>query len=238
MNDDDLAKRLSRALQVKADQVRETNEVLDPTVAVATLDVTPATHPRGRRLAFAAAIVVVLLGVAAGAGVVLRNRTDATPASPFPVTTSGAVAVTTTPTTATTPTTVGSRVALALEGWNDSPDGGPDGTVAVDRFNALLETHQPDWQGSPVDVAVVFSHLTPDATSEHADLATSEVIESSTRERVQVTLTGIGDDSIAAERYGVELVRGDLGWRLQSAQWSQRCQPRRGHQDFTTELCV
>jgi hypothetical protein len=237
MNDADLSKRLARALQAKAGQVRETDELLDPTVALATLDVTPATHPRGRRLAFAAA-VVVLAGVAAGAGVVMRNRTDATPASPSPVTTAGAVAVTTTPATATTPTTVGSHAALALEGWNDSPDGGPDGTVAVDRFNALLDTHQPDWQGSPVDVAVVFSHFAPDATSERADLATSEVIESSTRERVQVTLTGIGDDSIAAERYGVELVRGDLGWRLQSAQWSQRCQPRRGHQDFTTELCV
>ena len=237
MNDDDLAKRLSRTLQMKADQVRETDELLDPTVVVATLDATPATHPRGRRLAFAAA-VVVLLGVAAGAAFVLRNRTDAAPASPSSVTTSGAVAVTTTPETATTPTTVGTRGALALDGWNDSPDGGPDGTVAVDHFNALLETQRPDWQDSPVDVAVVFSHFASDTTSEHGDLATSEVIESSTRERVQVTLTGIGDDSIAAERYGVELVRGALGWRLQSAQWSQRCQPRRGHQDFTTELCV
>jgi hypothetical protein len=236
MNDDELSERLARTLHAKAEQVRDSDAVLDPTLAVATLDAAPTAHARGWRLAVAAA-VVVLLGVAVGAGVAMRNRTDTTPASPSPVTTSTAP-VTSTPTTVTTPTTVDARAALVLDGWTDSPDAGPNGTVAVDQFNALLDAQSPTWQDSPVDVAVVFSHFAVDTTTEHGDLATKEVIESSTREGVLVTLTGIGDDSIAAERYDVVLVRGSLGWRLQSAEWTQRCQPRRGHQDFTTELCV
>jgi hypothetical protein len=234
MNDDELAEQLARTLRAKADQISDSNAVLDPTIAVATLDAAPAASARGWRLALAAA-VVVLLGVAVGAGVALHNRTDSTPASPSPVTTS--TAATTTPTT-TTPTTIDAHAALALEGWNDSPDAGANGTVAVDRFNSLLDAQTPAWQDSPVDVAVVFSHFAIDARTERGTLSTTEAVESSTHERVQVTLTGLGDDSIAAERYDVALVRGALGWRPESVKWTQRCQPRRGHQDFTTELCV
>jgi len=236
MNDDELVERVARTLHAKAEQVRDQHAVVDPSTAIATLDATPVPRSRGWWFALAAAAVVIA-GVAVGAAVAIRHNTDPTPASPRPLTTSTGIAVTTAPTTTASPTTVASR-PLALDGWTDTPDAGPSGTVAVDRFNALLDAQTPDWQNSPVDVAVVFSHFAIDATTERGHIATNEVVESSTRERVLVTLTGIGDDSVAAERYDVVLVRTALGWRPQSANWTQRCQPRRGHQDFTTELCV
>ena len=56
---------------------------------------------------------------------------------------------------------------------------------------------------------------------------------------VTVTIDNLADDSIAAVRY--ELRFEDFGndaIRLAAGSWSQRCQPGRGHQDFSTELCV
>ena len=45
-----------------------------------------------------------------------------------------------------------------------------------------------------------------------------------------VTVTGIGDDSVAARRTSVVLQPDGDGWRLVRAQWTQRCQLDRGHE--------
>jgi hypothetical protein len=56
---------------------------------------------------------------------------------------------------------------------------------------------------------------------------------------VVVTLDGLLDDSVRATRFDVHLTRqSDQSWRIDSARWSQQCQPNRGHQDFTPALCV
>ena len=53
-----------------------------------------------------------------------------------------------------------------------------------------------------------------------------------------VTLTGLLDDSILAERYVLSLTRHGDVWRVESAEWAQRCRPGRGHQDYSTEACI
>lgn len=59
---------------------------------------------------------------------------------------------------------------------------------------------------------------------------------------VLITQTGLADDSVYARRYRVEFeptVRvGKALWRMQWAGQQYRCQPNRGAQDWTTDLCV
>jgi hypothetical protein len=46
------------------------------------------------------------------------------------------------------------------------------------------------------------------------------------------------DDSVRAKRYELDFVRAGDKVRLRAARWTQQCWPGRGHQDFSTELCV
>ena len=56
---------------------------------------------------------------------------------------------------------------------------------------------------------------------------------------VTVTLDGLLDDSVRAQRFVLVLSQNDDGeWRLDSAATAQRCQPGRGHQAFSPEPCV
>jgi hypothetical protein len=57
--------------------------------------------------------------------------------------------------------------------------------------------------------------------------------------QVLTITTPLADDSIAEVRYQLVLGVTDSGpYQVTSAGWTQRCQPNRGHQDFSTELCV
>ncbi|HEX9951626.1 MAG TPA: hypothetical protein VGB53_07645 [Rubricoccaceae bacterium] len=55
---------------------------------------------------------------------------------------------------------------------------------------------------------------------------------------VLVTTTGGGDDSVRDERMRVVLTRGPAGWRVHSAGRQVRCQPGRGHADWSAGFCV
>jgi hypothetical protein len=55
---------------------------------------------------------------------------------------------------------------------------------------------------------------------------------------VTITLDGLLDDSVRAERWTLRFEPDGEEFRLVSASRTQRCQPERGHQDFTTEPCV
>ena len=56
---------------------------------------------------------------------------------------------------------------------------------------------------------------------------------------VTVTTANHFDDSVFASRDVYELRRNSDGtYRLETARWSQACQPGRGHQDFAAELCI
>lgn len=56
---------------------------------------------------------------------------------------------------------------------------------------------------------------------------------------VTVTTSNFFDDSVFADRWELTLERGDDGrFDAAAGTWSNSCQPGRGHQDFSNELCV
>ena len=132
------------------------------------------------------------------------------------------------------------------EPWQPAASGQPAGTrwaeeVAVDRdtgklsapgFNELVDAERPGWADSPRTAA-----------SELLDLdrpfdGPIKIVMAVQNTDVTVTLTGLGDDSIEAERYRVAFERGGDGLhRFVSGEWGQRCQEGRGHQSFAARTC-
>lgn len=55
---------------------------------------------------------------------------------------------------------------------------------------------------------------------------------------VILTQTGLLDDSVAGIRYRVELVSNQETWRVVWVGRQYKCQPGRGHQDWSTQLCA
>lgn len=137
-------------------------------------------------------------------------------------------------------------VVLALAGcggedapalWEERPELQPDGDIPVEEFASFQDEVDARWERSPVLLAGEFLRLDEsDAfrTSVDADAGP----EATGPATVTVTLDGLQDDSVAAERYVLELSRSDDAWALESATWAQRCQAGRGHQAFTPEPCV
>ena len=55
---------------------------------------------------------------------------------------------------------------------------------------------------------------------------------------VTVTLDGLADDSVRAERWSLAFEPDGETYRLTTALREQRCQPNRGHQTFSANDCV
>jgi hypothetical protein len=119
-----------------------------------------------------------------------------------------------------------------------SPDRvGPNVGALVADFNAYAADVDESWERSPVLLAGEFLRLDRrQATRTFMEAETpGEGTEAAT---VTVTLEGLLDDSIAAERFQLGLVRDGEAWKLDTAAWAQRCAPGRGHEDFSAEPCV
>ncbi|MGH2573287.1 MAG: hypothetical protein ACRDGU_07390 [Actinomycetota bacterium] len=124
--------------------------------------------------------------------------------------------------------------------WDGFPPPEASGEISVAEFNEFLEASDPASIRSALREALVF--LYPGGSDPEA-ATTSLVLESNpeTGQEAVVTVTadGLLDDSVRAVRYELVFERqADGTWRLSSASWAQRCAPRRGHQDFTPELCI
>jgi hypothetical protein len=108
-----------------------------------------------------------------------------------------------------------------------------DGMLPSDEFNAYLEATEQPWESSATGVATAYSlPLAGDATTLQAAAAP----EGSSP--VTVTISGLLDDSVAALRLTFALSRDGDRWTVTQARWAQRCQPGRGHEDFSPEPCV
>jgi hypothetical protein len=114
----------------------------------------------------------------------------------------------------------------------------PDGKVAIAGFNEFLAGDGQEFGGSPVAAVTEFLRL------DHTSASVTTVVATSPGEvrnfsEVVATLDGLLDDSVRARRYTVELQRDSTKeWRVRDADWAQRCQPGRGHQDFSAKPCV
>lgn len=123
--------------------------------------------------------------------------------------------------------------------WAGPPRPAEDGTVAVDGFNEYADEVEGAWERSPIRAAGEFLALQePNAANTSMVMAGSGGEIGSTV-TVTVLLDGLLDDSIRTHRYVLGFERRDDGtWRLASARFAQRCQPGRGHQHFSPELCL
>jgi hypothetical protein len=134
----------------------------------------------------------------------------------------------------------------AGEPWQPPAGGNPAGArwadeIVVDRdtgalsapgFNALIDAESPGWAASPRSAAAELLDLDrPFDGPVKIHLAEEDAV-------VTVTFTGLGDDSVEAERYRVEFEAGADGrHRFVSGAWSQRCHEGRGHQRFAAKTC-
>jgi hypothetical protein len=198
---------------------------------------------RRHRRAFA---TISLVAIVAGVGAIAatrggRDRVIAAPATvPVQLGPSASISSSTVfATTSTTSTTAAARTATStspsLSNWT-TPSNNPDGSIAVANFNTHLDSDHPPWASSPERIANEF--LNTDAI-DIATVATHVTALSPRAADVVVIADDLRDDSVHAVRYNLRLVRQpDQTWRLTSAAWAQQCQPNRGHQDFTTGLCL
>jgi len=139
-------------------------------------------------------------------------------------------------------------LALALAGCGGDEREGPvwsgpsqplpaSGKVPVDAFRAYAAGVDERWERAPALVAAEFLRLDR-IEAGRTTIAEDAGPEASGPATVVVTLERLLDDSVAAQRYELSLVREAEVWRLESARWAQRCALDRGHQDFSPEPCV
>ena len=121
--------------------------------------------------------------------------------------------------------------------WDGPADPSADGTVAVDDFVQYTEDVDETWEGSPAASAAVFLRLDRERAA-HTTVDERRQGEGTGPVAVVVTLEGVFDDSVRAERWTLSFEPVDSAYRLASADWAQACQPGRGHQGFTPAECV
>jgi hypothetical protein len=127
--------------------------------------------------------------------------------------------------------------AQAVPRVPDPEDG--TGALPVEDFNDFLEEARPVFATSALRTAIEFAHAGEGQAATTSVLAAEGPEGAGDQASVTVTRDGLADDSVRAVRYVIELERDDDGtWRLRSAQRLQRCQPQRGHQDFSPQLCT
>lgn len=121
--------------------------------------------------------------------------------------------------------------------WGGPPDPGADGSVPVEDFAAYQEDVDESWERSAEGVAVEFLRL-DERTSTRTTIRGQSAGEGEGPRAVTVTLDGLFDDSVRAERWVLVLQPGADGYTLESALRTLRCHPGRGHGNFTPEPCV
>jgi len=109
------------------------------------------------------------------------------------------------------------------------------GTLPVDAFNARAESVDEPWERDLAKLTDEFLALREQESGSRSFQASSGG-DSAT---ASLVIDGLGDDSVRARSYQLTFTRREDGtWRIDSARWAQRCQPRRGHQSFSPEPCL
>ena len=127
----------------------------------------------------------------------------------------------------------------SLPHWSGTPKANAAGHIPVAAYNDFLAGDGKVFARSPTAAAAEFLGL--DRTS--AMVSTVEATspgEVRNFSEVVATLTGLQDDSVRDARYTLEFQKDKASgdWRLRAADYAQRCQPGRGHQGFSPQLCT
>jgi hypothetical protein len=130
----------------------------------------------------------------------------------------------------------GSDVEVELV-WGGPPDAGTGGVVSTDGFSTYQREVDEDWERSPALAAGIFLRL-DERKAVHTTIDAQAGPEGTGSQTVVVTLDGIPDDSVRAERWRLGFdEEGDV-YALNAALREVRCRAGRGHEDFSTELCA
>jgi hypothetical protein len=121
--------------------------------------------------------------------------------------------------------------------WAGPPDPAEDGSVPVDGFAEHQEDVDERWERSPELTAAEFLRL-EERTAVRTTIEGQSEGEGGGPRGVTVTLDGLLDDSVRAERWLLLFEPGGEGYVLRSAVRTLACNPGRGHEDFTAELCL
>jgi hypothetical protein len=137
--------------------------------------------------------------------------------------------------------------ALALAGcgddteveviWGGPPDPGPGGVASVNGFASFQESVDAHWERSAVMTAAEFLRL-DERTVQRTTIEGQAAAEGRGPQTVVVTLDGLLDDSVAAERWTLGFDEADGVYRLTAALRELRCQAGRGHAAFAPEPCT
>lgn len=130
----------------------------------------------------------------------------------------------------------GSDVSIELV-WGGPPKPEASGVVSVDGFAAYQREVDERWKRSAAMAAGEFLRL-DERTAARTTIEGKASAEGSGPQTVVVTLDGLLDDSIRAERWTLGFDEADGVYTLTPALREQRCQPGRGHQDFSADDCV
>jgi hypothetical protein len=121
--------------------------------------------------------------------------------------------------------------------WAGPPDPGSGGIVSTNGFAAYQESVDAHWERSAAMAAAEFLRL-DERTAVRTTIDGKAPAEGLGSQTVTVTLDGLLDDSIRAERWTLAFEQDDETYRLTNALREQRCQPDRGHQGFSADDCV
>ena len=121
--------------------------------------------------------------------------------------------------------------------WAGTPDPGSGGIVSTNGFAAYQDNVDEHWERSAAMAAAEFLRL-DERTAVRTTIDGRAPAEGQGPQTVTVTLDGLLDDSVRAERWTLAFEQEDETYRLTNALREQRCQPNRGHQEFSADDCV
>ena len=121
--------------------------------------------------------------------------------------------------------------------WGGPPDANSAGIVSTAGFASFQENVDELWERSAVMAAAEFLRLDERRVS-RTTIDGKASSEGAGPQTVTVTLDGLADDSVRAERWSLAFEPDGETYRLTTALREQRCQANRGHQGFSADVCV
>ena len=113
-----------------------------------------------------------------------------------------------------------------------------DSETLAGHVNILASIPAANRTGAdPLELAISTANLRPAAPVD-IELLSDPNVESPDQVMVTVTTGGLLDDSLAGIRYRFDMQRQNNQWTIQRAGRQYRCQPGRGHQDWSDETCI
>lgn len=122
--------------------------------------------------------------------------------------------------------------------WGGPPGADAGGAVSTEGFSGFQREVDEAWERSPAMAAAEFLRL-DERRASRTTIDAKAGPEGGGDQIVVVTLDGLADDSVRAERWTLGFEeREDSVYELTGALRELRCHEGRGHQDFAAEACT